>query len=228
MDAGACKGNQDLGKTVLTTCAPAASAAASHSASAAAQQADDLADSTAQPVVSSAGDPSPPSGRLESTTPSLAATAAARESKPSASQADVVDLTADDEHSVQQSKSTGAATAPLRGHQRRMHVMLLVRHGICIRVSWRDLSSCLRVCAGAASAARPSSGAAQPTPDPVAQVTPADPATFMRQLEAGIAAAKECIRAETALAQFPAAGSPKQPFGKEHVSSCCIKQLCVG
>jgi len=43
----------------------------------------------------------------------------------------------------------------------------------------------------------------------------------LRQIEADITALQQSIRAETALAQFPEAGSAKRPFDRAHVSSRC-------
>ena len=110
MDTG--KDKQGLGTPVADIPAPAASVAVSHTASAAELLADELADSTAQPNVSSAGDVASPCERLDSTTPCPSATAAARASQPSSRPSEVVDLTADDVQSVQQSKSTGVECAP--------------------------------------------------------------------------------------------------------------------
>ncbi len=106
------KDKQDLSTPVTETPAPAASVAVSHTASAAEQPADELADSTAQPGVSPAGHAASPCERLDSTTPCPSATAAARASQPSSRPSEVVDLTADDVQSVQQSKSTGVECAP--------------------------------------------------------------------------------------------------------------------
>ena len=58
------------------------------------------------------------------------------------------------------------------------------------------------------------------------QLTPADRAAKLRQIEADNMAAQQSIRAETALAQFPADGSAKRPFDRAHVSSCCTNH-CV-
>lgn len=109
MDTG--KHKQHLSTPVAELPAPAASVAVSHTASAAAQPADELADSTAQPDVSQAGEAASPRERLHSTTPRPSATAAARASQPSSRPSEVVDLTADDVQSVQQSKSTGVGHA---------------------------------------------------------------------------------------------------------------------
>jgi hypothetical protein len=50
------------------------------------------------------------------------------------------------------------------------------------------------------------------------ELTPAERAAHLRQFEADMAALERSISAETALAQFPAAGTPKKPFDKAHVS----------
>ena len=112
MDAIACKSKEAPSTSAPTASAVAALFAAFHSASAAEQPVHDPTDSTAQPGVSSAGETSSPSARLPLTLPSPSAPEEALRSQPSSTPADVVDLTADDVHSVQLSKSTGAASTP--------------------------------------------------------------------------------------------------------------------
>ena len=62
-----------------------------------------------------------------------------------------------------------------------------------------------------------------PPPLSVVELTPAERAARVQQYEADMAALEQSIRAETALAEFPAAGTPKQPFDKAHVS--CLLAL---
>ena len=57
-----------------------------------------------------------------------------------------------------------------------------------------------------------------PPPAPVVDLTPAECAARVRQFEAEMAALDQSVRAETPLAEFPVAGTPKQPFDKAQVS----------
>ena len=137
MDAHACKDKQDLGTAVRDTSAPAVSVAVSHTASAAEHPVDEPADSTAQADVSPADNAASPCERLDSTTPCPSATAAARASQPSSRPSEVVDLTADDAHSVQQSASTGVGTHPI--------FLLLAQHRRVLNFCARSANAALPV-----------------------------------------------------------------------------------
>ena len=110
MEAGACKGKENACMTAPHDALQGVQAAAAHSISCAEQPTHEPAESAAHAEASSAGDPvTSQQARSKSTAQGLSTDApAARGSQATPRTAEVVDLTSDDEHSVQQSKSTGA------------------------------------------------------------------------------------------------------------------------
>ena len=103
MEVGACKGKENAGVNAPCGAARDDLVAAADSASCA----DQPAEGAAQPEASSADDLTSQLARSKSAAPESAAAPAPRELEPTPRTADIVDLTSDDEHSVQQSRSTG-------------------------------------------------------------------------------------------------------------------------